>query len=67
MIYFKSCPKCRGDLTLGQDTYGTFISCLQCGFMRDVGATPGTAPASGASRPVPAWYAEEEEVLAKAA
>ncbi len=31
MFWFKSCPKCRGDLHRGSDAYGTFISCLQCG------------------------------------
>ena len=32
MVYLKSCPKCLGDLTVSQDGYGAFISCLQCGF-----------------------------------
>ena len=31
MFWFKSCPKCRGDLHRDSDAYGTFISCLQCG------------------------------------
>ncbi len=30
MFWFKSCPKCRGDLYKNQDHYGAFISCLQC-------------------------------------
>jgi hypothetical protein len=28
MIAFKSCPRCRGDLHIGQDE----INCLQCGY-----------------------------------
>ena len=31
MFWFKSCPKCHGDLYKDSDAYGTFISCLQCG------------------------------------
>ena len=63
MIYFNVCPKCHGDLTLNQDGYGSFVSCLQCGFMRDIDVKP-----AGATTPAvtPVWYAEEE-ALAKAA
>jgi hypothetical protein len=28
MIAFKSCPRCRGDLHIGQED----VSCLQCGY-----------------------------------
>lgn len=65
MVYLKSCPKCLGDLTVAQDGYGAFISCLQCGFMKDL-------EVKGASKPSPAlataaaWYAEKER-LPKAA
>ncbi len=31
MIYFKKCPRCSGDLYDGRDTYGTYLTCLQCG------------------------------------
>ena len=31
MFWFKSCPKCHGDLHRDLDEYGTFVSCLQCG------------------------------------
>ncbi len=30
MFWFKSCPKCHGDLYRDSDTYGTYIACLQC-------------------------------------
>ncbi len=36
MIYFKRCPKCRGDLYLGEDIHGHYVSCIQCGYLRDV-------------------------------
>ncbi len=31
MFWFKSCPKCRGDLHRDSDLYGTFTTCMQCG------------------------------------
>ena len=31
MFWFKSCPKCHGDLYRDSDTHGTYIACLQCG------------------------------------
>ena len=31
MFWFKSCPKCHGDLYQDSDTYGNYIACLQCG------------------------------------
>ena len=30
MFWFKSCPKCHGDLYRASDTYGTYIACMQC-------------------------------------
>ena len=65
MVYLKSCPKCLGDLTLGRDSYGTFISCLQCGFMRDVDAAPVAMGASTTAAVRERWYQNEQ--LAKAA
>ena len=38
MIKFKVCPRCRGDLYLKEDTIGKYLSCLQCGYLRDVRA-----------------------------
>lgn len=66
MIYFKSCPKCQGDLTVGQDTYGPFIRCLQCGLMKDVAARPGASDSANRLAAVQGWYSDEEP-LAKAA
>ncbi len=36
MIFFKACPRCRGDVELSSDPYGGYVQCLQCGFTRDV-------------------------------
>ena len=38
MIKFKLCPRCHGDLYLGEDIFGMYYSCLQCGYLRDVEA-----------------------------
>ncbi len=40
MIKFKGCPKCRGDLYLNKDMYGKYLSCLQCGYMKDLTEEP---------------------------
>jgi hypothetical protein len=31
MIWLKACPRCRGDLTLQSDMYGSYLACIQCG------------------------------------
>ena len=36
VIKFKVCPRCRGDLYLGEDVFGKYLSCLQCGYLKDV-------------------------------
>ena len=68
MVYLKSCPKCLGDLTMRQDAYGAFISCIQCGFMRDVetGPVPKASARAPAVAAMPAWD-PEEGTLARAA
>ena len=60
MIYFGACPKCQGDVTLSRDSYGNFLSCLQCGLMCDVASKP-TAVAK--PKPVaPVWSKDREEL-----
>ena len=36
MMYFKQCPKCHGDLYLREDLHGQYVSCIQCGYLRDL-------------------------------
>ena len=36
MVYFKACPRCRGDMTPGEDMYGRYLECLQCGYQAEV-------------------------------
>lgn len=30
--WLKECPRCSGDLREEGDIYGTYISCMQCGY-----------------------------------
>ena len=39
-IKFKACPKCRGDLRLCKDMSGQYLSCLQCGYLKDLVKEP---------------------------
>ncbi len=33
MLYFKSCLRCKdGTVELGSDSFGSFLSCLTCGY-----------------------------------
>ena len=36
MIKLKACPKCHGDLYLERDQYGSYMSCLQCGYLTEL-------------------------------
>ena len=31
MFKLRGCPKCHGDLFVGEDIYGRYLSCVQCG------------------------------------
>ena len=31
MFWFKSCQKCKGDLYESRDSFGPFVTCIQCG------------------------------------
>ena len=30
MFWFKTCPRCHGDLYGNSDVYGSYVACLQC-------------------------------------
>ena len=36
MLELKACPRCAGDLHKNRDLYGNYVSCLQCGYMKDL-------------------------------
>ncbi len=35
-IFLKQCPRCSGDLSADSDQYGSYVHCLQCGYMADI-------------------------------
>ena len=35
-MQFKRCPRCVGNLYEDRDGYGPYISCIQCGFLKDL-------------------------------
>ena len=40
MLNFKSCPRCKGDVSVDRDWYGEYASCLQCGWSKDSASDP---------------------------
>lgn len=32
MYWLRACPRCHGDLCAGNDVYGPYVTCLQCGY-----------------------------------
>ena len=42
-LFLKGCPRCGGDISLTRDIHGRYISCLQCGLLKDI--EDRTAPA----------------------
>jgi len=36
MLHKKCCPRCEGDVSLNKDYYGYYLSCLQCGWSKDI-------------------------------
>ena len=65
MFNLRGCPKCHGDLCLGQDIYGTYLSCIQCGRYFSIPDAPdrGGRPVPDA-RPVGPPEAAELEMAA---
>ncbi len=55
MIQFKVCPRCRGDLYLKEDVFGKYLSCLQCGYVREIG-TVDRHSSEGPAVPVEEGY-----------
>ena len=52
MFWFKLCPRCTGDLLENRDQYGSFVTCMQCGFSKDLPTEKGGQPVVTAE-PVP--------------
>ena len=47
-MYLKACPRCGGDQALERDFYGSYVSCLTCGYVAypDNGIVPPVSAAS---------------------
>ena len=43
VFYFKECPRCKGDVYVEKDSYGTYRKCLQCGRTQDLVLRPGVS------------------------
>lgn len=55
MFWFKKCPRCSGDLVHENDRYGDFVTCMQCGFTKDMSdrvADPGDVSLEATPAPV---------------
>ena len=44
MLRLTGCPRCRGFMLLGQDVYGRYRQCLQCGHLEDLDVSETAAP-----------------------
>ncbi len=60
MFWLNSCPRCGGDLISERDTYGSFISCMQCGLSKDVKGAK-VDPSQINMEPVPAPTVPQSE------
>ena len=43
MMYLRECPKCNGDLNAEEDIHGKYVSCMQCGYLKDVSSEDSSA------------------------
>ena len=60
MFWFKRCPRCAGDLFEENDQYGSFITCMQCGFSKDIHERLAD-PGSISLEPIPAPLVPKSE------
>ena len=51
MFWLKCCPRCEGDLYEDSDTYGRYITCLQCGRVINPLIESGANAITGIERP----------------
>jgi hypothetical protein len=56
-IYFKSCPRCSGDIIWEKDHNGAFNSCLACGYV-----TYPNLPRQIQALPMPMWSARADSL-----
>ena len=67
-LFLKGCPRCGGDLSLTRDIHGRYISCLQCGLLKDIENRVAPArPVLPVQREAPAQPARRFHVARRAA
>ena len=65
MLYFRCCPRCKtGTIQLDADLYGTYISCLNCGFEKSAASVRKLKFSESADAMAP--FAEAEPVAVAA-
>ena len=47
----RSCPRCRGAMIMERDWYGSYSSCLSCGFVHEMLSSPPIDLDAESSRP----------------
>ena len=62
MIYYKGCTKCGGDMHDSRDAYGSYVTCMNCGFLKDTPRDPSELTAS-----IPAVTVDPEFEVKRAA
>ena len=71
MIQRKTCRRCSVDLYLERDVFGSYITCIRCGFLLDQEATDAmlarmaNTSAATNTTPPPESVKREEETLAR--
>jgi hypothetical protein len=67
MILFRSCPTCStGDLIKTSDTFGEYMECVQCGYVKDVEAANAPVGAMGVLIPFPVFEDDDDDPLRSA-
>ena len=57
MVWLKGCGRCGGDLNLSRDAVSSYITCIQCGALRDLDARELAVLESLVKRPARRAYA----------
>ena len=55
MLQLKACPRCRGDIHVNRDMYGSYRQCLQCGYMKDLESPNRLLESLALARPRRRW------------
>ena len=67
MFYLRLCPKCQGDMLPRTDTFGSYVTCIQCGHVLypGVGGLLGALSSRGDDTPGERAHDEESDLLSE--